>query len=914
MADNITKVIITGEDQTGAMFSSFRRNLDEASAASTVLKTSMAALGVAFSAGTAISYIKDITLLAARHETLGVAMNAVGKNAGYSTGEMASYAAGVAKMGITMLESRQNVLSMAQANIDLSKSQQLARIAQDAAVIGNINSSEAMGTLIHGIQSAQVDVLRTIGINVNFEDSYKKLAVQLRKTTDDLTESEKMTARTSAVMESGAGIAGTYEAAMGTAGKQMNSLARYSEDAKVKLGAVFSETLLVAVGAYTGHLKDVNSGMDELAANKKLEKWADDVTTNLVFVADSIKYSWGSVVTVLDTAYTGLDQIFHLLAANPAGAKASGAAWSNRMEDRFGADSSLQVLRQQLAEKRATDARTVWQPGSVGAKPAYQWSDSSGKEAFEATEAFIKGEQNAIAKARSEAETEWAKYIQSTRSKQEQMAQEIKKAQNAAATLGGDTAAQLPKVIAAIREKYDSGYNDAHLALLKAQEDQATKIEDATAKSSLSRLESQHKAQLLSDENYYAQKREAQLAAMNAEEAALLKEMQAQSASASLQIDPAKREQALKNLIELGTKYQEVVIRKAEAEKDDFEWIVKQNQAMSDMQKELDAAGKTMSAYVDGLAFANQERDIEIQALQMAEPLRATYIQQKKEELALEKTLADFKRNGISFSDADVSGYKSALATSQANEAVLNTAKKADEEWKKAFVSMESVGKQAFVSVFTRDGKSAVESMGKAIQTSIIDLLYELTMKKWIVQIETSLVGASAPAELSSGNFGGFLSRLFGGGEAAPGLSASSAASYGPVGSSFGSLFTVGVAHSGYGPGDAMSTRSELASTFSSAPRFHAGIGPGERAAVIRTDESVLTPGQMRQLAPVQAGDGDNTPPHITIKIINQSGQAVSAKQQGGPQPDGRDWILGVVLEAADSNPHFRTALGLGGR
>lgn len=205
-----------------------------------------------------ISFAKETALLSARYETLGVVLTNVGRNIGRSEEEMHGVADALRETGISAIQSRQSLVRLAQANIDLSNATKLARIAQDAAVIGNINSSEAFGRLVHGIQAAQLEVLRTIGINTNFRNSYKKLADRLGKTTEELTDQEKVQARVNAVMRAGETIAGTYEAAMNTAGKQLTSFARYLQDVKVEFGKAFQPSLIQIISDAKDVIKELS--------------------------------------------------------------------------------------------------------------------------------------------------------------------------------------------------------------------------------------------------------------------------------------------------------------------------------------------------------------------------------------------------------------------------------------------------------------------------------------------------------------------------------------------------------------------------------------------------------------------------------------------------------------------------------
>ena len=220
----------------------------------------------------AIGAVSDIVMAAARYETLGVVMRTVGTNAGYTSEQMEGFAKGLEKTGISMSGSRETLTRMAQAHLDLSKATQLGRVAQDAAVIGNVNSTEAFQRLVYGIQSAQVEMLRTIGINVNFENSYQKVAKETGRTTTSFSEAEKAAIRMNVVLDAGAGIAGTYEAAMGTAGKQLLSLERHFDNLKVLVGAAFTPALAEIIEIITGAVVSLN---DELSGDSKeaIESW-----------------------------------------------------------------------------------------------------------------------------------------------------------------------------------------------------------------------------------------------------------------------------------------------------------------------------------------------------------------------------------------------------------------------------------------------------------------------------------------------------------------------------------------------------------------------------------------------------------------------------------------------------------------
>ena len=197
----------------------------------------------------------DSALFAAKTETYGVALEAAARANNISIPLLHQQEQGLKRLGIATQEARQSLLRMITAQIDLAKAQELGRLAQDVAVIGLMNSSQAFEQLIYGIQSASVRVLRTIGINVSFQESYERLAKQLGKTTLELSEQEKTVARVNEVLRVAPQYAGLYEESMTSVGKQMTSLKRYFDEARNAVGNQFQPALEKVVKTLTELLK-----------------------------------------------------------------------------------------------------------------------------------------------------------------------------------------------------------------------------------------------------------------------------------------------------------------------------------------------------------------------------------------------------------------------------------------------------------------------------------------------------------------------------------------------------------------------------------------------------------------------------------------------------------------------------------
>lgn len=208
--------------------------------------------------------IKESTLLAARNETLNIVMRVAGNNAGYTGNEMEIYADKVQKLGISIIEAKQTVTSLAAANINLSYSTKLAQAAQNLAVVGNTNSSETLHRLTHAIRTGNVAMLHRLGISTTFNEGYKKMALVLDKRVKQLTDEEKGQARMNQVLAEASRYNGIYEESMSTASKQILSMQRLINDLQTQLGEAFLPVLTAVTKAMFEWLKGANQHISDL--------------------------------------------------------------------------------------------------------------------------------------------------------------------------------------------------------------------------------------------------------------------------------------------------------------------------------------------------------------------------------------------------------------------------------------------------------------------------------------------------------------------------------------------------------------------------------------------------------------------------------------------------------------------------
>ncbi|MBY0572048.1 MAG: hypothetical protein K2P84_00070 [Undibacterium sp.] len=238
------------------------------------LKDNLGKLIGAFAA-LAIAYgLKESADYAARTEVLGTTLGVVAKNAGYSTAQMAGYEKEVKGLGITTQATREALTQMIQAGLEIGPTAagevaqvaKLARAAQDLAVVTGENSSKTLTRLISNIQQMDTEGLRYMGLTVNIQQAQDKYALSLGKTSEQLSQQQKIQAVANQALAQAATLTGAYEASMQNVGKQLQSIKRYQEELANDIGSKLLPAYYQLVKEATDFLKQADAivvGLDK---------------------------------------------------------------------------------------------------------------------------------------------------------------------------------------------------------------------------------------------------------------------------------------------------------------------------------------------------------------------------------------------------------------------------------------------------------------------------------------------------------------------------------------------------------------------------------------------------------------------------------------------------------------------------
>ena len=191
-----------------------------------------------------------------RADELNTVVSFLGMRFGLAQSDVQNAVAAVRDYGIKTGEAQKVVAEFIRYQFDLGDAVKLARVAQDAAVLSQEDSTSALAGLLVGILRYNGRLIRAHGLVVNLADAEKRMAAELGKKVSALTGMEKAQAALNEVLAQGVRVAGLYAITMEqNVGKRMRSLPRIFYEAALAAGTPFLDML----GGFTdGTIKFLN--------------------------------------------------------------------------------------------------------------------------------------------------------------------------------------------------------------------------------------------------------------------------------------------------------------------------------------------------------------------------------------------------------------------------------------------------------------------------------------------------------------------------------------------------------------------------------------------------------------------------------------------------------------------------------
>lgn len=216
----------------------FQGQMDKMNAALVAVGAAIGGVGIA-----AIKFGKKAFEESARVRELDVAMTAIGKSTGVGAAALRDAAKAIKDKGIETAAASKMAIEYAQGDLNLAQAADVARVAQDLAVISQKNSTDTAMLLTRAIKTGNSMLLKSAGISRQASEGYETYAKSLGKSQTALTAQERQQAIINLVLDEGTKVQGVYEASMKEAGKVLRSFPRLFNDMQVSIGGALTEGL-----------------------------------------------------------------------------------------------------------------------------------------------------------------------------------------------------------------------------------------------------------------------------------------------------------------------------------------------------------------------------------------------------------------------------------------------------------------------------------------------------------------------------------------------------------------------------------------------------------------------------------------------------------------------------------------------
>ena len=269
------------------------------------------ALGVGLAAaGFAVTkFAKTSFTEAARVSEMDVAMTAIGKSTGIGALKLREATKAIKDKGIEMAAAQRMAVEFAQGELDVAQAADVARVAQDLAVVSQKNSTETATLLTRAIITGNSMLLKSAGVSRQVSEGYTAYAKELGKTTTQLTATERQQATINLIMDEGTKVAGVYEAAMQEAGKVLRSFPRLLNDMQVSFGTALVDGFGPAIKAAYDLTKNFTKAVEEGGKFYPIIEALGIVLTDLISPFTTIIKSAGDFVKNFEAGSINVSQL-----------------------------------------------------------------------------------------------------------------------------------------------------------------------------------------------------------------------------------------------------------------------------------------------------------------------------------------------------------------------------------------------------------------------------------------------------------------------------------------------------------------------------------------------------------------------------------------------------------------------------